>query len=628
LTQISQTSAAMTMTWWRMLEPPPDLTVSQWADRERRLSAEASAEPGRWDTARAEYQRGIMDAVSDPTIHTVVVMSSAQVGKTEALLNLLGFYIDQDPSPVLLLQPTLEMAQAFSKDRLAPMLRDTPALEGKVRDPKARDSGNTMLHKTFPGGHVTMAGANSPASLASRPIRIVLADEVDRYPASAGSEGDPVNLARKRTTTFWNRKIVLTSTPTVKDKSRIEKAYAESDQRQYHVPCPECGHEQPLVWSNVRWPEGNSGAAEYACEECGSLWTDAERWEAVSSGRWVARREASGVAGFHLSELYSPWVHLAEVVSGFLDAKGDPERMKVWSNTSLGETWEETGETVDQAGLRTLCENYGPESIPADVRVLTAGVDVQADRLEVEIVGWGAGEESAGIEYLRLYGDPAQPALWDDLDKVLLTTFRLADGRAVRIAAVCVDSGGHFTEAVYRFCEQRMRRRIYAIKGQSGPRPVWGARGQKVKSKAPLFLVGVDTAKETIYARFQITEPGPGYCHLPADPGTGYDDDWFQGVTAEQKVTRFKQGRPYSLWVLPGGKRNEPLDCRVYAYAALKSMPRSVLAQPAAASAAPTRQAARSVPGVDWMARGAGAPAYVDRDDIDQRAQNGDAGTA
>lgn len=533
-----------------------------------------------------------MDAASDAAVHTVVVMSSAQVGKTETILNLIGFFIDQDPSPILVLQPTLEMAQAFSKDRLAPMIRDTPALHGRVKDPRSRDSGNTMLHKTFPGGHITMAGANSAASLASRPIRVVLADEVDRYPVSAGTEGDPVSLARKRTTTFWNRKLVLTSTPTVKG-SRIERAFNESDQRRFHVPCPDCDHAQVLRWSQVRWPEGAPAAAEYCCEACGVLWSDATRWDAVKRGAWVAEGEFRGIAGFHLSELCSPWVRLSDMVQQFLDARADPERLRAWVNTTLGESWEETGETVDATGLRRHIENYDQTTLPGFVEVVTAGVDVQDDRLEVEVVGWGADDRSAGVEYEVIYGDPGQPVVWAALDEVLLRTYRREDGASVRIAAASVDSGGHFTEAVYRFCRDRFRRRVYAIKGAGGARPVWPKLASKARTRDQFWTIGVDTAKETIYARLRIPPPPPGepvppgYCALPPS----YHDEWFDQVTAEQRMTRFREGRPYTVWTLPKGKRNEALDCRVYAFAALKSLP-PLRARPMP-GAAPVAQAPR-----------------------------------
>ena len=273
------------------LKPPPRLSVAEWADRERRLSSESSAEAGKWHTARAEYQRGIMDAISDPANRDVVVMAGAQVGKTEVILNVIGYHIAHDPSPILVVQPTLEMAQSFSKDRLSPMLRDTPQLRGKVKDPRSRDANNTTTHKVFPGGHISLVGSNSAAGLASRPIRVVLCDETDRYPASAGSEGDPIQLARKRSATFWNRKIVMVSTPTNKGASRIEASFEESDKRRFFVPCEDCGHEQTLKWSGVQWEKDKPETATYVCEECGSCWTDAARNRSVRKGQWQATEE-------------------------------------------------------------------------------------------------------------------------------------------------------------------------------------------------------------------------------------------------------------------------------------------------------------------------------------------------
>jgi phage terminase large subunit GpA-like protein len=383
------------------------MTVSQWADAERRLSPEASAEPGRWYTSRAEYLRGIMDAISDPAIRQVAVMSSAQVGKTEFILNVIGYHIDRDASPILCIQPTLQMAQAFSKDRLAPMLRDTPKLQGKVKDPRSRDSGNTTLHKVFPGGHITIAGANSAAGLASRPVRIVLCDEVDRYPSSAGTEGDPIRLAAKRATTFWNSKLVTVSTPTVKGASRIEAEWLDSDQREYHVKCPHCGASQTLKWRNVHWEEDKPQTACYTCEECGVTWTDADRFKAIKAGEWIATQPESGVAGFRLSGLYSPWVPLDDAVRDFLEAKKLPETLRVWVNTFLGETWEEQGDGIDEANISARREAY--ENVPDAVHLLTAGVDVQDDRVEVEVLGHGRDEETWSIDHAIIYGDPSTP---------------------------------------------------------------------------------------------------------------------------------------------------------------------------------------------------------------------------
>lgn len=583
---------------WRVFAPPPDLTVSEWADSERRLSPESSAEPGRWNTARGEYQRDPMDAVSDPGVHTVVMMWPSQSGKSEVLLNAIGYHIHHDAAPILMLQPTLETAQAFSKDRLAPMLRDTPALAGKVNDPRTRDSHNTIRHKVFEGGSVTIIGANSTAGLASRPIRIVLADEVDRYPVSAGTEGDPVLLAKKRTTTFWNRKLIMTSTPTVKGESRIEAAYDASDQRKFWVPCPDCDESQTLKWAQVRWDKDKPETAHYTCEHCGVLWTDARRWSAVRRGEWRAEGDFNGVAGFWLNEIYSSWVTLAEMARAFLDAKGYPDLLRVFVNTSLAETWEETGETVAPTLIDARRAAYGADALPEGVDFLTAGVDVQGDRLECEIVGWNRDERSWGVRYVVIHGDPAQDHVWKELDERLLQSFS-AGGRKLYIQAVAIDSGGHHAETVYRFAATRIARRVWATKGQGGQgRPVWPMRSSKTRTNDRVFVIGVDTAKDAVTSRWGI-EDGPGACAIPADPKFGYDAEWVEQMTAEKRMTRFREGRPYKVWVLPKGRRNEAFDCRVLALAAMRSIYRGVSAEqdrerPQAVAAAPRGRRMRS----------------------------------
>jgi phage terminase large subunit GpA-like protein len=547
------------------LKPPPKLTVSQWADTYRQLSSESSAEAGKWSTSRAEYQRGMMDAVSDPNIENVVLMTGAQIGKTELINNVVGYHIHQDPAPMLVVQPTLEMAQTWSKDRLAPAIRDTPALSDKIKDPRSRDSGNTTLHKVFAGGHVTACGANSPSSLASRPCRIILCDEVDRYPISAGTEGDPVGLAKRRSATFWNRKIILVSTPTEKGASRIEQAYEESDKRKYYVPCPDCGEKQVMRWENVQWEPDQPHTAEYMCEHCGSLWSDAKRFRAIRYGEWIATAEGDGkTAGFHLSGLYSPWTPMEDTVRDFLAAKRDPMRLKTWVNTFLGETWEEQGERLDEYDLYDRREDWGDE-LPDDVLLLTAGVDVQDDRLEYEIVAWGRGEESWSVKYEAMYGDPSTAELWMRLDTALQQTFTHPTAGEMVIRSACIDSGGHYTQQVYNYARQRAGRRIFAIKGVGGEgKPIVGRPTKNNIGKINLFPVGTDTAKELVYSRLKMTEPGEGYCHFPLDR----NEEYFRMLTAEKKVTKYFKGRPRREWVKVR-TRNEALDCRVYALAAL-----------------------------------------------------------
>lgn len=548
----------------KRLKPPPRLTVSEWADNFRKLSAESSAEPGSWQTSRAEYQRGIMDAISDPAIETVVLMMGAQMGKSECLNNVVGYHIAQDPSPILVVQPTLDMAQTWSKDRLAPMLRDTPALQGLVKDPRSRDSGNTTLHKSFPGGHVTGCGANSPASLASRPIRIVLCDEVDRFPVSAGSEGDPVTLARKRSATFWNRKIILVSTPTNKGASRIEQAYEESDKRLYYVPCHDCGHEQTLKWSQVKFDADRPESAGYACESCGAIWDDASRARAVRRGEWRSTEKFAKTAGFCVSGLYSPWIPLEDAVRDFLAARKQPATLRVWVNTYLAETWEEDGEGVDDYSLSERAEDWG-DIVPADGLILTAGVDVQDDRLEAEIVAWGKEEESWSIAYKTIHGDPSGPIVWRELDEFLYGVYEHEFGEEMVVRATCVDSGGHHTQAVYKYVSTREAKRVFAIKGVGGEgKPMVGKPSKNNIGKIKLFPVGVDTIKYELFSRFKITEPGPGYCHFPE----GRDPEYYKQLTAEKIATKYHKGFARREFVKIR-TRNEALDVRVYAKAAL-----------------------------------------------------------
>lgn len=560
------------------LKPPPELTLSQWADRYRVLSAEASAEPGRWHTDKAPYQREIMDAIGDPHVRKVVIMSAAQIGKTDAfILNPLAYYMDYTPAPILVMQPTLDMGQTFSKDRLAPMLRDTPKLRNKV-DVKSRYSGNTILKKNFPGGHITIVGANSATGLASRPIKVLLADEVDRYPGSAGTEGDPLSLAQKRQTTFWDKKAVFVSTPVIKGKSRIETEYNQSTMEEWNVPCPECGSYQPLVWGNVVFDKQDlSKGVQYRCECCGKLFGE-YRWKAASKdGVFVAGNPEASARGFHLNTLASTFCSWQEIVEKFIIAKeqldqGNPEGMKVWVNTELGETWEEPGEAVEDAELYNRRELYEAQ-VPEGVLVLTAGVDVQDDRFEVEVVGWGVGKESWGIRYQKIYGDMLKEQVWQDLDNFLLTGWRKADGTVLYIRAVCIDSGGHHTDQVYRFTKPRWERSVFAIKGKGGSDiPYIHKHSTNNRVSAPLFIIGVDAGKALLYQRLRHGTKGPNYCHFPINEEAGYDEQYFVGLTAEKMVVRFRKGRPVVAWELKDNahKRNEPMDLRNYAQAALE----------------------------------------------------------
>lgn len=579
-----------------VLKPPPQMTLSEWADKYRMLSPEASAEPGRWRTSKAPYQREIMDAIGDHKSHKIIIMSAAQIGKTDAfILNTLGYYMDYSPAPIMVMQPTLDMGQTFSKDRLAPMLRDTPKLTDKV-DTKSRYAGNTILKKNFPGGHVTIVGANSASSLASRPIKVLLADEVDRYPASAGTEGDPLSLAQKRQTTFWDKKTIMVSTPVIKDQSRIEKEFNHSTKEEWNVPCPECGHYQPLVWEGVVFDKDNlQGAVRYRCERCGVLSTERQWKDQLKNGKFVPEDPDAEARGFHLNTLASTFCSWNEIVQKFIIAKeqldqGNPEGMKVWVNTELGLPWEERGEEVDETELFNRREIYDAE-VPENVLVLTAGVDVQDDRFEVEVVGWGVGKESWGIRYQKIFGDMLKDQVWEDLDNFLLSAFHKKDGTALRIIAACIDSGGHHTDQVYRFTKKRYERRIFAIKGKGGAEvPYIRNPTTSNRVKTPLFIIGVDAGKSMLYQRLKVESKGPNYCHFPENEDAGYTEAYFKGLTSEKMVVRFRKGRSVVVWEVKDSahKRNEPLDLRNYATAALE-ITNPVLQKPDAGSA-PVRQ--------------------------------------
>ncbi|CAI3560616.1 MULTISPECIES: phage terminase large subunit family protein [Clostridium] len=567
MTKVKKKTLNLFMDIMTILAPPPKLTVSEWADTYRKLSAESSAEPGQWKTSRAPYQKGIMDALSNKETENIVVMSSAQVGKTELINNIIGYFIDYDPSPIMLLMPTIDLAQSYSKKRLAPMIRDTPTLREKVKDAKSRDSDNTLMEKGFPGGYIALTGANSPTGLSSRPIRILLADEVDRFPVSAGIEGDPLSLAEKRTKTFWNKKKFFVSTPTEKGISRIEKEYEKSSKEEWCLPCPKCGKHQPLTWAQIVFED-----ITHECKYCKERSTEFE-WK-KGKGKWIADcPENIKRRGFHLNALASPWETWENIIEEFKEAKKNgPEALKTWVNTTLGESWEDNeGEGADNRELLSRREEYESE-VPNQVLILTAGVDVQDDRLELEVVGWGVGKESWGIEYKVFYGDPGQDIVWNMLDQELDRTFLYENGEGLKIICTCIDSGGHYTTEVYKFCKIRESRRVFAIKGIGGyGKPFINKATRNNRERAALFSIGVDAGKEVILARLKIKDEGPHYCHFPINPEKGYTPEYFEALTSEKRVIKYKKGIATFEWVKKNSTiRNEAFDLRNYANAAIE----------------------------------------------------------
>lgn len=562
------------------LRPEAELTVSEWSDRYRMLSSKASAEPGQWRTGRTPYLREPMDCLSSSsTVQRVVMMFAAQTGKTEAGSNWLGYVIDHAPGPMLCVQPTVEMAKRLSKQRLESMISETPCLSAKIAPARSRDSGNTMFSKEFPGGMMLLTGANSATGLRSAPCRYIFADEIDAFPADVDGEGDPVSLAEKRATTFARRKVLLTSTPTVKDHSRIEIEYERSDQRRFYVPCPKCGEMQWLKWSQVKWEDNDPKTAVYECEKCKERFPELHKPAMLRAGEWRATAPGDGrTRGYQLSGLYSPlgWFSWSDMVEEFLKAKSDAPALKTWLNTRCAETWEEDyASKVSADGLRERCEHYPMGTLPEGSLSLTFGVDVQDNRLAISGWAWGRDEEGWLIYHQEIFGDPSRADLWKQVDEAVLKEWPHASGAKLRPDVVAIDSGGHFTAEVYQFARERARQGVIAIKGASQRnKPVIGkgskvdinAKGKTMKRGAMLFNVGTDTAKTTLFARLKHNEPGEGYLHFPMEAS----EEYFKQLTAEKQVMKYSRGGfPTREWVKKPSARNEALDTLVYAFAGL-----------------------------------------------------------
>lgn len=558
----------------RAWAPPKKMTLSEWSDEYAFMSAESSAGDGKWHTL--PYQKGMMDAMTDPAIEFVVVMKSARVGYTKCLNNLIGYHMHQDPCSMMMVQPTVEDAEGYSKEEIAPMLRDTKVLKGIVSEQSAKESANTILAKQFPGGVLSVVGANSPRGFRRVSRRIVMFDEVDGYPQSAGAEGDQIKLGMKRAEYFWNRKYVAGSTPTIKKHSKIEKLYESTDKRRYFVPCPHCGEFQVFKWSGIKWPEGEPQKAYYVCEHSGCIIEHSDKYGMIEKGEWRATSKAKrrGYVGFHIWAAYSyspnaTWGNLAEE---FVECKGDKDALKTFINTALGESWEEeSGESQPWENLYARMEQYKPLTVPANGLLLTCGVDTQDNRLAVKIKAWGRGEESWLVYYTEIFGDPAGDAVWAELDEILQREYEHASGAMLRITATAIDSGGHHTQRVYAYAKSRREMNVIAVKGSSTPgQPVRGKRssvdfdhrGRIIKDGAEVWFVGTDTAKSLIYARMRHTE-GPGSMHWYI----GLEETYFRGLTAERRVNKLHKGHSRSEWVKDYA-RNEPLDTEVYSLAA------------------------------------------------------------
>jgi len=602
------------------IAPDAELTVSQWADANRVLG-ELSAEPGPWRTDRVPYAREIMDALSASDLtQEVVLMKGTQVAGTEIGNNWIGYIVDVAPGPAMMVMPTSNTGKRSSRTRLAKMIEATPNLKAKISD-ASRDKSNTASLKEFPGGILVIAGANSAAELKSTPVRYLFEDELDEYPDDVDGQGPADELAEKRTDTYgFRRKIYKPSTPTIRGRSKIEAAYNRSDRRRYYVPCPHCRQEQVLAWGQMRFEtrrvrelrcaacgviaelvggatpdictsckakvdpvqilERDTGEVLevwYECGHCTGRIDEHHKTAMIERGRWIAEAPGPGKpAGFHLSALYSPlgWFSWTAAVKKRLEAEKDPtgELLKVWTNTVLGETYAEASEQPSDLDLKNRAEGYRIGTVPMAGLMLTASVDVQADRLEAEVGAWGRGEESWLVQYEVIHGDTETSVPWDRLSEFLELTFPHESGSKLRIIATAIDAGFR-TQMVYDFCRHRTHRHVFAVKGQArAGKSILGRptpqdvthKGTTIKGGVQLWPVGVDTAKARIYARLKITMTGPGCMHFPL----GLPDEYYKGLTAERLVTRYHKGYARMSWEKDAGARNEPLDLKVYAYAA------------------------------------------------------------
>lgn len=565
-------------------KPPEKLTVSQWANKKRRLSAENSAEAGRWKTSRTPYLKEIMDAFTDPKVHRIAVAASSQVGKTEMEMNMMGYVIDNDPGPIMFIMPTVEIARDFSKRRIAPMIRDTKCLRDKIAKAKSRDGDNSVLKKSYPGGMLTMTGSNSPASLASVPARYVFGDERDRWAKDAGGEGDPWGLVEARTITFYNYKMVEVSTPTIKGYSAIESSFAVGTQEYWCVECPHCHEYHFIDFDDIKFEYKSTkinnkthfsvDSADYVCPDCGCISPEAVMKK--QPHKWIASNPdayKNGVRSFWINAFSSPWMNWKTLVLRFLEAKDDPEKLKTVYNTLFGKLWEDRGDLEDEDGMMERREDYGAE-LPEGVLCLTCGVDTQDNRLEYEVVGYGFHEENWGIEKGIIMGKPSDEETWAKLDYVIDRSYRFADGKALKVSLTFVDSGGHYTQEVYEECRKRKNKRVFAIKGKGGegvpftgpPSKVNIVRDDRVVGKTWLYNIGVDAGKERIMSGLKVQE-GARRSHFPLEQSAGYDSLYFSGLLSEKMTLKNNK------WVwekLPGHQRNEALDCRNYANAAYR----------------------------------------------------------
>ncbi|MFK7827922.1 MAG: phage terminase large subunit family protein [Oligoflexales bacterium] len=571
-------SAALKNRILKTLLPPPEMEIWQWANKHMRLSVENSAQPGKYDVSKTEYIKSWHEAVKNPRCKEVVIQSSSQVGKTTFLNAIVGYVATEEPSPILYILPELTTAEEHSKQKLAPLFRDTRVL-AELLDTKSRDAGNKILLKHFSSGCVlTICGANAPSSLSAKAVRFVLIDELSRFPNSSGSEGDPVSIAKRRMATYHNKMLVACSTPTNVGTCKTHMMMSDEITRrhEFRVPCPHCNELIKLEWSQMDWEEKKPETARYQCQECDKFIKDSHKTKMIKNGKWICLNPEVGEfrMGFQISGLYSPWVRFSELVREHELALRDPSKMKVFTNTMLGEPYESKTSGVESQNIFMRRENYPKNiDIPSGGLVLTCGVDVQIDRLECETVAWGGpeGKESWSVRYDILWGSPSDESTWKQLDDLLDKNFLFQWSFTQKIAATVVDTG-YSAHEVYAYVKRnRGKRRVFASKGMPGDgramvsAPVKRRTGRD-RVPVDLYTLGTFALKREFYDALKIEKGKPGYCHFPVRDN--YDKQHFKNLVSEKSRIVLKNGYPVTEWFLPSGN-NEQLDCRLMARAGL-----------------------------------------------------------
>jgi len=611
--------------WASAAEPPPTLTVSQWADTYRMLPETSGARGGHWRTETTPYLRGIMDAVHEPGVRTIAVRKAAQLGGSEALHNILGYFIQYDPCPMLFVQPTALVAEEWSKERLADMIRTTPALSAVVRDKRqprgSHGAESTLSLKMFPGGFLALGGANTPNTFARRAVRLAIGDDVDRFPAVVGEEGDPADLLRNRTRTFFDALVLFVSTPTLRG-GRIDTLYARSDQRQYLVACPQCGRRDWITWNDpnhfrIVFEERDARTARLACPDadhggCDARMTEPERRAMIAGGTWdpTATAQETGLVGFHLPAMVSTLgISLEHLVEKWLAARAlGKESLRVFINTVLAEGWEDRGARMEAHTLLARRESYGDGTeVPAAAPVLTCGVDVHEDRFELQVIAWGPGGERWVVDWHTVPGNPKRPEARASLLEALQRRYHHASGHELPIYATCIDSG-YATEEVYDFVLAHQGRRILATKGYAGRsgEPIVGKPSEKRYGRAPrpvrLYPINVDDAKADILNSLSLVAAGPGAMHFPGL----VDEEYFAQLCAEHRETRYNKAgvATHFVWV-QDRDRNEALDTAVLALAAFRWLNPNIrqMADMLAATAAPGAGTGQPPPAANPPAR-------------------------